>query len=88
VLLEALRSHKGNLSIKDLAARTAIRSDDAIATLQSLNLIRFWKGQHVISVSPKIVDEHLRANRRQSLRCDPARLTWQLSADAPAKHTL
>ena len=31
--------------------RTAIRHDDVIATLQSLNLIRFWKGQHVISVS-------------------------------------
>jgi len=80
VLLDALRSHRGNLSIKDLAVRTAIHSDDIIATLQSLNLIRFWKGQHVISVSPKIVDEHLRTNRRQSLRCEPTLLTWQPSA--------
>ena len=51
--------------------------DDIIATLQSLNLIKFWKGQHVISVSPKIVDEHLTKNARRSLRCDPALLTWQ-----------
>ena len=77
VLLEALRTQRGNLSIKDLAASTAIRSDDIISTLQSLNLIRFWKGQHVISVSAKIVDEHLRANCRQSLRCDPSLLTWR-----------
>lgn len=77
VLLDALRSHKGNLSIRDIAARTAIQTEDIIATLQSLNLIKFWKGQHVISVSPKIVDEHLRANARRSLRCDASLLTWQ-----------
>ena len=60
-----------------LATRTAIKTEDIIATLQSLNLIKFWKGQHVISVSPKIVDEHLNKNARQSLRCDPSLLTWQ-----------
>ena len=77
VLLEALRSHKGNLSIRDIATRTAIQTEDIIATLQSLNLVRFWKGQHVIAVNPKIVDEHLKTNARASLRCDPALLMWQ-----------
>ena len=48
-----------------------------VCAAQSLNLIKFWKGQHVISVSPKIVDEHLRANGRSSLRCNPEHLTWQ-----------
>ena len=77
VLLDELRTNKGNLSIRDLANRTAIQTEDIIATLQSLNLIKFWKGQHVISVSAKIVDEHLRANARRSLRCSPSLLTWQ-----------
>ncbi|XP_057835864.1 histone acetyltransferase of the MYST family 1 isoform X2 [Cryptomeria japonica] len=39
-LLEVLRGHGGNLSIKDLSSMTAIRSDDIINTLQPLNLIR------------------------------------------------
>jgi len=77
VLLDALRSHKGHLSIRDLATRTAIQTEDIIATLQSLNLIKFWKGQHVISVSQKTVEEHLRANARPSLRCDVSKLSWQ-----------
>ena len=77
VLLDALRANKGNLTIRDLANRTAIQTEDIIATLQSLNLIKFWKGQHVIAVSPKIVEEHLRQNARRSLRCDPSLLTWQ-----------
>eukprot|EP01080_Neovahlkampfia_damariscottae_P010400 gene10400-2929_t len=49
VLLEILRQHKGNLSIRDLSKMTAIKPDDIISTLQSLNLIKYWKGQHIIS---------------------------------------
>jgi len=76
VLLQALGAHRGNLGIKHISSMTAIKTEDIISTLQSLNLIKYWKGQHVISVSPKIVDEHLRANARSSLRCDPEQLTW------------
>ena len=70
VLLNVLRQHKGNLSIRDLRYRrrgvhgpytqrihavstpytypsimTAIKTEDIISTLQSLNLIKYWKGQ-------------------------------------------
>ena len=77
ILLGALSTQKGNCSIKDLSTATAIRTEDVISTLQSLNLIKFWKGQHVIAVSPKTVEEHLRLHSRVSLRCDPECLTWQ-----------
>jgi histone acetyltransferase MYST1 len=34
---------------------TAIKPDDIITTLQSMGLIKYWKGQHLISVSPKVL---------------------------------
>ena len=75
VLLRTLQAHRGNLSIKELSAVTAIKMEDIISTLQAINCIRFWKGQHVISVAPKIVDDHLAKHyARASLRCEPARL--------------
>ena len=78
VLLRTLQAHRGNLSIKELSAVTAIKMEDIISTLQAINCIRFWKGQHVISVAPKIVDDHLAKHyARASLRCEPARLKWQ-----------
>jgi len=79
VLLQVLRTHRGNLSIAEISRVTAIKPEDIISTLQSINLIKFWKGQHVISVAPKIVDEHLRANARPSLRCDTSKLDWHPS---------
>ncbi len=39
---------------------TAIKTEDIISTLQSLNLIKYWKGQHIISVTPKVIEEHLK----------------------------
>ena len=38
---------------------SAIKTDDIISTLQALNLIKYWKGQHTISVSPRVIQEHL-----------------------------
>ncbi|KAJ7569256.1 hypothetical protein O6H91_01G106100 [Diphasiastrum complanatum] len=77
VLLESLREHGGNLSIKDLSLMTAIRSEDIVSTLQPLNLIRYWKGQHIISVSPKMLDEHLKnVTSQPNWVIDPAKLHW------------
>jgi len=84
VLLHTLSEHRGNLSIRDISLMTAIKTEDIISTLQSLNLIKFWRGQHVISVSPKVVDEHLKANARPSLRCDTSKLRWKPPQDADA----
>lgn len=76
-LLEALRDHGANLSIKDLSSMTAIRNDDIINTLQSLNLIKYYKGQHIISVSSKVIEEHLKTYNPQPFWIiDPAKLSW------------
>ena len=76
VLLEILRQHQGNLSIKDISTMTAIKTEDIIATLQSLNLIKYWKGQHIISVTPKVIEDHLKTSSRQPTLIDPEFLHW------------
>jgi len=76
VLLNILKEHKGNLSIKDISAKTSIKTEDIIATLQSLHLIKYWKGQHIISVTPKVVEEHLKNFQRRTRVIDPEALHW------------
>lgn len=78
VLLEILRDFKGILSIKDLSAMTSITQNDIINTLQSLNMVKYWKGQHVICVTPKLVEEHLKSEqyKRPRLTVDPSCLRW------------
>ncbi|OPJ78813.1 hypothetical protein AV530_012178 [Patagioenas fasciata monilis] len=60
-----------------------ITQSDIISTLQSLNMVKYWKGQHVICVTPKLVEEHLRSAqyKRPPITVDSICLRW-----APPKH--
>ncbi|CAI9754340.1 unnamed protein product [Fraxinus pennsylvanica] len=70
VLLDILKKHKGNISIKELSDMTAIKAEDILTTLQSLELIQYRKGQHVICADPKVLDRHLKAAGRGGLDVD------------------
>ena len=84
VLLELLSKQKAQLSIKDMSLMTAIRPDDIITTLQSMGLIKYWKGQHLISVSPKVIEEHLsRQANRNFIVFDESKLNWVPPAKEP-----
>lgn len=74
VLLEILRDFKGVISIKDLSAMTSITQNDIINTLQSLNLVKYWKGQHVVCFTPKLVEEHLKSTqyKKPRITVDPS----------------
>ncbi len=60
------------------SALTSITHEDIINTLQSLNMIKYWKGQHVVCVTPKLVEEHLKSAeyRKPRLLVDPEYLRW------------
>ncbi|XP_059098789.1 histone acetyltransferase KAT8-like [Tigriopus californicus] len=87
ILLEILRDFRGTVGIKDLSSLTSITQNDIINTLQSLNLVKYWKGQHVICVTPKLVEEHLKSAeyKRPALTVDQNCLRWQPPRKNPAK---
>ncbi|KAM7270056.1 hypothetical protein ACFE04_029270 [Oxalis oulophora] len=76
VLLDILKKHKANISIKELSDMTAIKAEDILQTLQSLELIQYRKGQHVICADPKVLDRHLKAAGRGGLEVDVSKLIW------------
>ncbi|XP_013405838.1 histone acetyltransferase KAT8-like [Lingula anatina] len=85
VLLEILRDFRGTLSIKDLSQMTSITQTDIIQTLQSLNMVKYWKGQHVICVTPKLVEEHLKGAqyKKPPITIDVSCLRWEPPRKVP-----
>ena len=63
------------LTIQEIAKSTGIRTEDILSTLHTLNLIKLWKGQHVICISTHIISSYL-AQTKEIKLCDPAYLTW------------
>eukprot|EP00049_Salpingoeca_infusionum_P024139 m.14945 g.14945 ORF g.14945 m.14945 type:complete len:477 (-) comp6462_c0_seq1:1294-2724(-) len=77
-LLSFLHEHRGPISIPELSEATTIAQDDVISTLQGLNLVKYWKGQHALCVTPKLIQELLDTKRFRppKLPVDPRCLRW------------
>jgi histone acetyltransferase MYST1 len=62
VLLHLLADHNPSqdISIKDISMQTGIKTEDIISTLQSLDMIKCWKGQHVVFVKQGIISDYLK----------------------------
>jgi len=78
ILLDIMRAERASFSIKDLSTQTSITQEDIISTLQTLNMVKYWKGQHVIIVTPKLVEEHLNSAqyKRPPITVDRTSLRW------------
>lgn len=62
VLLHLLAKHDTttDISIKDISMNTGIKPEDIISTLESLDMIKVWKGQHVVYVQQEIIEEYMK----------------------------
>lgn len=65
-------------SIKELSELSGITQDDIYDTLQSMKMVKYWKGQQVVCVTTKIVNEHLQLPqfKKPKLTVDSAYLRW------------
>ena len=56
--------------------RTSITETDIITTLQSMNLLKYWKGNHVISVTAKSLHDLSKQYKRPRMHIDRAAIRW------------
>ncbi|OXA64768.1 Histone acetyltransferase KAT8 [Folsomia candida] len=78
VLLDVLRDFRGTISIKELSDKTFIAQTDIVSTLQALNMVKYWRGQQTICVTPKLVQQYLKDSELKvpKIIVDPLHLKW------------
>uniref|UniRef100_A0A7N6FM88 Histone acetyltransferase KAT5 n=1 Tax=Anabas testudineus TaxID=64144 RepID=A0A7N6FM88_ANATE len=59
------------ITINEISEITSVKKEDVISTLQYLNLINYYKGQYILTLSEDIVDGHERAMQKRHSRIDP-----------------
>ncbi|KAJ3589031.1 hypothetical protein NHX12_009879 [Muraenolepis orangiensis] len=59
------------ITINEISELTSVKKEDVISTLQYLNLINYYKGQYILTLSEDIVEGHERAMHKRHLRIDP-----------------
>jgi histone acetyltransferase MYST1 len=86
ILLHLLADHDPtqDLTIRDMSQRTGIKTEDIISTLQYLDMIKCWKGQHVVFVKQQMIDEYMKQDKKFRL-CKPECLDWTAPPSAGKK---
>ncbi|KAF9390398.1 Histone acetyltransferase [Podila verticillata] len=65
------------LSIDDIANRTAFQPTDVLHTLQNLNALKYYHGQYVIVLSDTVIKNNERSMKKKKREVDPKALNWK-----------
>ncbi|KAJ3282494.1 Histone acetyltransferase [Borealophlyctis nickersoniae] len=75
-ILDILHTYKGDITIDDMSKETSITPEDVMHTLQSLDLLKFYKGQFIICLSQKNLDYIAKNASKKKAKIEPKKLDW------------
>lgn len=72
-----IESGKAETTIEDISTTTSMTTTDILHTLQTLNMLKYYKGQHIICLTEAMVEKYEKQKKRKRNKIDPARLQWK-----------
>ncbi|XP_054454824.1 histone acetyltransferase KAT7 [Anoplopoma fimbria] len=80
VLLRYMCNFQGKeISIKEISQETAVNPVDIVSTLQSLQMLKYWKGKHLVLKRQDLIDEWKAKEIKRghsNKTIDPSSLKW------------
>ena len=61
----------------EISELTSIKKEDVVSTLQHLNLVNYYKGQYILTITKEAMDVYTKASAKRAVRIDPKCLHWQ-----------
>ncbi|EWC45383.1 hypothetical protein DRE_00782 [Drechslerella stenobrocha 248] len=90
-LLVDVKENKGEISVDEIATRLAMTANDVVHTLQNLNMIKYFKGQHVICLTAGVLAQRETLLEKQKVKgkrtIDSSLLKWKPPVFLPAAKT-
>ncbi|GAA96683.1 hypothetical protein E5Q_03354 [Mixia osmundae IAM 14324] len=76
-IIELLLNTPEEISIDEIANKTAITHNDVMHTCQALQLLKWYKNAHVICLSDAAIENHERAKKKRRRKIVPSSLLWR-----------
>lgn len=77
LLVENTRAGKTETTIDDLASTTSMTTTDILHTLGALNMLKYYKGQHIICLTEALVEKYEKQKLKKRHKIDPDKLLWK-----------
>ena len=69
-------SNPPQITINEICERSSIKKDDVLYTLSKANLIHYYKGQHILTLSKELLEKYEKQTTKRSIKIDPKCLHW------------
>uniref|UniRef100_A0A5S6Q6E0 histone acetyltransferase n=1 Tax=Trichuris muris TaxID=70415 RepID=A0A5S6Q6E0_TRIMR len=76
-LLEKENEDKPQISVMDISKKTCIKKEDVLAALQQLNVIHYYKSEHIIVIDKEKIETVQRWRSQGKVRIDPSCIQWK-----------
>ncbi|KAK4054255.1 Histone acetyltransferase [Microbotryomycetes sp. JL201] len=76
-IVDVLLQTRDDISVDEIANKTALTHADIMHTCQVLQMLKFAKGQHHLVVSQAVIEQHERAKSKARRRIEPSKLIWK-----------
>lgn len=76
-LISLLAEHGNEVTIDEISSLTAMTTTDILHTAKTLNILRYYKGQHIIFLSEEILEKYNQMKAKKRRRITPGNLVWK-----------
>ncbi|KAG5518738.1 hypothetical protein PMAC_002707 [Pneumocystis sp. 'macacae'] len=71
VVIDLLMNTRVEVTIDEIANKTSMTSQDVLHTIQNLNILKYYKGQHIICISEVIEQQYEKHRIKQRRKINP-----------------
>ncbi|ODQ77837.1 hypothetical protein BABINDRAFT_181500 [Babjeviella inositovora NRRL Y-12698] len=75
-IIQLLVENGLEITIDDIGAQTAMTQADVLHTLQTLNMLRYYKGQHVLVLTEQAIQQYDKMLKKRKHVLEPELLIW------------
>jgi histone acetyltransferase HTATIP len=65
------------ISVEEISQQTSMTTTDILHTLQTMNMLRYYKGQHIICITDQVAQAYERLKKKKRHTLDQAKLQWK-----------
>ena len=78
VLIKLLVEHGKEITIDEISSITSMNTTDILHTAKTLNILRYYKGQHIIFLNDDILKRYEILQKKKRNHIDPTKLKWKV----------
>ncbi|CEP12450.1 hypothetical protein [Parasitella parasitica] len=72
-----LLSTTDEVTIEEISQKTSITTQDILHTLQSIGALKYYRGQHIICLGDKVVEQWKKIQEKKKRFISPEKLDWK-----------